>query len=207
MTRLGNLTTLLAFVVAASFASHAAADRKNAPSHDLGFATHVLHFRTEDGGRYTLTGVAGTYDYWVGRQFGLMIHVAGYSQLRGRQASGGGNDFSGRLRDIYTVRWGIDGSAMLGMHWELGERLHLYAGLGVHLQTAVLNGPTVRPVEVVTMGLGSVTRIRYDFHPNFHISGVVAMALDPLDLVRKHENRSVIAFPVSIGVSLGAHYR
>lgn len=207
MTRFGPPIALLALTLATLTATHAAADRnrKNAPSHDLGFATHVLHIRAEDGGRYTLTTVAGTYDYWVGRRFGLMLHVAGFSPLRGSQTGGNGG-FTGGLRDLYSVRWGVDGSAMFGMHWELRPELHLYTGVGVHLQTVVLNGQTVRPVELASIGLGSVARIRYDFTDNLHVSGMVAMAIDPFDLI-KHENRAVFTFPVSVGISLGAHYR
>ena len=67
-----------ALALASAFLSDprvAHADRKNAPSHDVGLGFHTIRFRTENGNRYSLHGMSVVYDYWAGRRFGLMLHA------------------------------------------------------------------------------------------------------------------------------------
>jgi len=184
--------------------SVASADRINAPSHDAGLGFHTIRFRTEDGDVYSLHALALTFDYWVGRRWGLMLHGAAYFPMRAAQP-GSGEDFRGSLRDEYSQRWGLDGSVMIGLHHELAENLHLYTGLGVHLQVFRINDGEFSAIEAVTMGVGGNARLRYDFHPHMHVGAQVAAAIDPIDLI-KHRNRVVILFPVTFAVSVGTHF-
>ncbi len=181
-----------------------ASRRINAPSHDAGFGFHTVRFRTEDGDVYSLHAPAITFDYWVGRRWGLMLHGAAYFPARAAQP-GSVDDFRGSLRNEYDQRWGLDGSVMIGLHHELAEKLHLYTGIGVHLQVFRLNDAQFAPVEAVTFGVGAQARVRYDFHPHVHVGGSISAAIDPIDLI-KHENRVVILFPVTFAVSLGTHF-
>jgi hypothetical protein len=195
----------LCLTLAGSLApSTAAADRINAPSHDAGLGFHTVRFRTEDGDVYSLHALTLTFDYWMGRRFGLMLHGEAYFPMRGAQP-GSGEDYRGSIRRDYEQHWGIDGSVMVGMHEELGENLHLYTGLGVHLQSFRINDAGFSTIEAVTMGLGAVARLRYDFHPHMHVSGMAAAAIDPIDLI-KHRNRVVVLFPITLAVSLGTHF-
>jgi hypothetical protein len=130
-----------------------ASRRINAPSHDAGFGFHTVRFRTEDGDVYSLHAPAITFDYWVGRRWGLMLHGAAYFPARAAQP-GSVDDFRGSLRNEYDQRWGLDGSVMIGLHHELAEKLHLYTGIGVHLQVFRLNDAQFAPVEAVTFGVG-----------------------------------------------------
>ena len=63
----------------------ASADRINAPSHDAGLGFHTIRFRTEDGDVYSLHALTLTFDYWVGRTYGLMLHGEAYFPMRGAQ--------------------------------------------------------------------------------------------------------------------------
>lgn len=94
---------------------------------------------------------------------------------------------------------------MFGAHQELGENLHLYTGVGVHLQVFRINDANYSTIEAVTLGVGGVARLRYDFHPHMHVGAMVAAAIDPVDLI-KHRNRVVVLFPITIGASLGTHF-
>lgn len=182
----------------------ASADRINAPSHDAGLGFHTIRFRTEDGDVYSLHALTLTFDYWVGRTYGLMLHGEAYFPMRGAQP-GSGEDYRGSIRRDYEQHWGIDGSMMFGMHHELAENLHLYTGAGVHLQVFRINDAAFSTIEAVTMGIGGVARLRYDFHRHAHVGGLVAAAVDPLDLI-KHRNRVVVLFPITLAVSVGTHF-
>ena len=184
--------------------AEASADRINAPSHDAGLGYHLIRFRTEDGDRYTLHGLSLTFDYWVGRQYGLMLHGAVHFPMRGAQP-GTGENYRGSIRQDFSQHWGLDGSIMFGMHFELRENLHLYSGVGVHLQSFRINDASFSTLEVVSMGLGGVARLRYDFHRHAHFGGLIAAGIDPIDLI-KHRNRVVVLFPLTIGASIGAHF-
>ena len=178
--------------------------RINAPSTDVGVGFHTIRFRTENGGAYSLHGMTTTFDYWVGRKFGFMLHAEAFFPMRGAQTAGGVG-YRGSLRQDYEQNWGLDGSLMVGMHHDVAPNVHFYTGAGVHLQSLRLNDATLSAIEVISMGVGGVARLRYDLHPHVHLSGIVAAAIDPLDLI-KHRNRVVVLFPVTFGVSLGAHF-
>ncbi|MCA9573947.1 MAG: hypothetical protein H6726_05515 [Sandaracinaceae bacterium] len=199
-----SFLALLAVVALALDPATAAADRVNAPSHDAGLGFHTVRFRTEDGDAYSLHALTLSFDYWVGRRFGMMLHGEAYFPMRGAQP-GSGEHYRGSLRRDYEQHWGLDGSVMVGLHEQLAENVHLYAGLGVHLQSFRINDADYSTVEAVTMGLGGVARVRYDFHRHMHVSGLIAAALDPIDLI-KHRNRVVVLFPVTFAVSLGTHF-
>ena len=98
--------------------STASADRINAPSHDAGLGFHTVRFRTEDGDAYSLHALTLTFDYWVGRRFGMMLHGEAYFPMRAAQP-GSGENYRGSLRRDYEQHWGLDGSVMVGMHEEL----------------------------------------------------------------------------------------
>ena len=149
----------LCLTLAGSFApSVASADRINAPSHDAGLGFHTIRFRTEDGDVYSLHALTLTFDYWVGRTYGLMLHGEAFFPMRGAQP-GSGEDYRGSIRRDYEQHWGIDGSAMFGMRHELRENLHLYSGVGLHLQSFRINDAAYSAIEAVTMpGKGVITR-------------------------------------------------
>lgn len=178
--------------------------RINAPSHDAGLGYRSVRFRTEDGGVYQLHALTLTFDYWVGRKWGLMLHGEAYFPMRGAQPRGG-EDYRGSIRQDYSQSWGLDGSIMVGLHQDIAENLHLYAGVGVHLQSFRINDAEFSALEAVTMGVGAVARLRYDFHRHMHVTGLVAAAIDPIDLI-KHRNRVIVLFPLTLGVSLGTHF-
>lgn len=178
--------------------------RINAPSHDAGLGFHTVRFRTEDGDAYSLHSPAITFDYWVGRRWGLMLHGAAYFPMRAAQPNSG-EGFRGSLRGEYEQRWGLDGAVMIGLHHLLAENLHLYTGIGVHLQVFRLNASAYAPVEAVTFGVGAQVRLRYDFHRHAHVGGSISTGIDPIDLI-KHVNRVIVLFPVTFAVSLGTHF-
>jgi hypothetical protein len=178
--------------------------RINAPSTDVGLGFRTIRFRTEDGDVYSLHGLTLTFDYWVGRKFGFMMHGEAHFPMRGAQP-GSGEDYRGSIREDFSQRWGLDGSFMLGFQNHLSENLHLFTGVGVHLQSFRINDAQFSAIEVVSMGVGGVARLRYDFHPHLHVTGLVAAAIDPIDLI-KHTNRVVLLVPITLGVSLGAHF-
>ena len=183
----------------------ARADRVNAPSHSLGGGHRSLHFRTEDGGRYLFTGPTLTYDYWVGRRFGFMIHAEVFLPQRGRQR-GGGNEYGGALRDQHNQKWGFDGGFFFGTRRNLAEDIDLFVGAGIHLQSLRVNGPAVLPVEIIMLGVAGLARLQYNFTENLHIGGTFELAVDPFDLIG-HRNRAVLSVPFTIAFNVGAHYR
>lgn len=182
----------------------ARADRVNAPSHDVGAGFHTMRFRTQDGDAYSIHGLTLTYDYWAGRRFGFMLHGESYFPMRGAQP-GSGEEYRGSIRQDFSQHWGLDGSLMAGMRHALRDRLSLYTGVGLHFQSFRINDAQFSTLEAITMGVGGVARLRYDFHPNLHVTGLVAGAIDPIDLI-KHTNRVVVLFPVTFAVSIGAHF-
>lgn len=194
--------TLLGSVAAGP--SRASADRINAPSHDAGIGFHTIRFRTEDGDVYSLHALTLTFDYWVGQTWGLMLHGEAYFPMRGAQP-GSGEDYRGSIRRDYEQHWGLDGSLLFARQYRVRENLRVFTGVGVHFQSFRINDANFSTIEAVTMGFGGVARVRYDFHPHMHVSGIVAAAIDPIDLI-KHRNRVVVLFPITFGVSLGTHF-
>jgi len=173
--------------------------------HSLGLGFESLYFRTRSTDDYAMQGPAIVYDYFVGRRWGFLLRTAAFLALSG-EMNGPTGHFAGGFDRVYDQHhYGADLMLMAARRIPVGARLIATVGLGAHLQWYSLAGARYSPVEDASAGIGGLAKADYPLNGWLALSGELAAALDPLDLVN-HQNPARLTLPLCLSFAVAARY-
>jgi hypothetical protein len=182
-----------------------AAVHERVAQHSLSIGVESLFFRTRSTDDYTMQGPALVYDFFVGRRWGFMVRTAVFFALSG-QMSGPTGHFDDALDQVYDQhRYGVDTTLMAAHRLSIGERLIATVAVGAHVQWFSLAGTQYSPVEDASAGLGGLGRLDYPVNGWLAMSGELAGALDPFDLIN-HQNPARLVLPLCLSFGVAARY-